>query len=153
MRIGMIIITFFLSACSVGNRQSAQTQTYDFYKLYLISFSSLVVENRPQLLNQYVSADTLKRLNNIANIPEQEIVNSDYFTYTQDYDPAWIPALKVGKPQAMMGSEVVDVWLGVENHQSLHLQAWLREENGRWKIYRVRDITDNFEHRIFSYSK
>lgn len=153
MRIGMILIASFLSACCVANRQDSRTQAYDFYKSYLTSFSSSASENRPQWLNQYVSTDTLNRLENIAKIPEQEIVNSDYFTYTQDYDPAWIPALKVGKPQAMMSSEVVDVWLGVEDDQSLHLQAWLREENGRWKIYRVRDITDNFEHRIFSYRK
>ncbi|WP_455814836.1 DUF3828 domain-containing protein [Pseudomonas graminis] len=150
MRIGMILIACLLSACSVANRQDARTQAYDFYKLYLTSFSSLASENLPQWINQYVSADTLNRLENIAKTPEQEIVNSDYFTYTQDYDPSWIPALKTGKPQALMGGEVVDVWLGVEDHQLLHLQAWLREEKGRWKIYRVQDITDNFEHRIFT---
>ncbi len=49
-----------------------------------------------------------------------------------------------------MGGDVVDVWLGAEEGGSLHLKAYLRRENGTWKIYRVRDVTDNFEHPLFN---
>jgi hypothetical protein len=101
-------------------------------------------------MQSFVAQDTLKRLAEVNKIPEQEILLSDYFTYTQDYAPEWIAALKAGEPKAFMGSEMIDVWLGAEEGKSLHLKIYLRREYGAWKIYRVRDLTDNFEHPMFN---
>jgi len=68
---------------------------------------------------------------------------------TDVHPPSWIPALRVDKAQPLHGEEVVQVWLGVENGKKLHLEAFMRLEDNNWKIYRVRDITNNYEHPIF----
>ena len=42
------------------------------------------------------------------------------------------------------------VWIGRENGGKVELQVFVRREAGAWKIYRVRDVTDNYEHPIFN---
>lgn len=37
-----------------------------------------------------------------------------------------------------------------ENGGKVELQVFVRREAGAWKIYRVRDVTDNYEHPIFN---
>ncbi len=39
-------------------------------------------------LRKYVSADTIARIGAIQEIPEQELIESDYFTYTRGITPA-----------------------------------------------------------------
>ncbi|WP_202306216.1 YbjP/YqhG family protein [Dryocola clanedunensis] len=146
MRVLILIAAFILTACNANPHNQASEQTENFYRWYLSGPHKNLDSAEMQ---HYVAANTLKRLADISKIPEQEIVNSDYFTYTQDYDPQWRSALKVGEAQPVMGGEAVDVWLGVEDGNNIHLKAYLREEKNEWKIYRVRDITDNFEHKIF----
>ncbi|WP_435946777.1 YbjP/YqhG family protein [Dryocola sp. BD586] len=150
MRIFIVLAVFILSACSLSPDRHASSQTKDFYTWYLSHFSELAGNTLSPEMQSYVALDTLNRLEKVYKIPEQEIVTSDYFTYMQDYDPRWIAALKVGEPQAFMGGETVHVWLSTGQGSSLHLKTYLRRENGCWKIYRVRDVADNFEHPLFN---
>jgi hypothetical protein len=101
-------------------------------------------------LRRYVSVDTLSRINTVQDIPEQELMESDYFTYTQDYSREWIPALRVENARPFLNGEVVQVIEGAGNGKSIHLEVFLRLEDDIWKIYRVRDVTNNHEHPIFS---
>ncbi|MEX9252155.1 YbjP/YqhG family protein [Pseudenterobacter timonensis] len=131
--------------------QSAQVATESFYKSYLCAFGSDEARPYPaDELRKYVSADTIARIDAIQEIPEQELIESDYFTYTQDYSREWIPALKVENARPFLNGEVVQVIEGAGGGRSIHLEVFLRREAGTWKIYRVRDITNNHEHPIFN---
>ncbi|MBD3698647.1 hypothetical protein IE982_09820 [Enterobacter hormaechei] len=39
---------------------------------------------------------------------------------------------------------------GAGGGRSIHLKVFLRREDDAWKIYRVRDLTNNHEHPIFN---
>lgn len=148
----MIFVLFSIFSVGVfaSPEKEATEQATKFYTSYLTSFASdSDAGYPPEQLKKYVAAETIKRIEEIQKIPEQEVLESDYFTYSQDYDPSWIPALRVDKAQPLHGEEVVQVWLGVENGKKLHLEAFMRLEDNNWKIYRVRDITNNYEHPIF----
>jgi len=99
MRVFIVLAMFFVTACSSvpDANQQAINQVKSFYSFYLCAF----VSNSPPPLQspemrRYVAADTLAQLERINQLPEPDYFNADYFTYSQDYDPAWIRALKVG---------------------------------------------------------
>lgn len=99
-----------LVGCSSAARQdqSAQDATESFYKSYLSAFGSDEARPYPaDALRKYVSADTIARISTIQEISEQELIESDYFTYTQDYSREWIPALRVGNARPFLNGEVV----------------------------------------------
>lgn len=68
--------------------------------------------------------------------------------YTQDYAPEWIPQLRLGKAHPFLGGEKVDVQLGTGS-TPLHLEVYTRWEEGRWKIYRVREADKGYEQPIY----
>ncbi|HPV48518.1 MAG TPA: DUF3828 domain-containing protein [Smithellaceae bacterium] len=152
-RLIILILVFALAGCASSD-QVATVRVKEFYATYL----KLLCEKRPfpaytyPEAARYISQKTIDRLTSITKIPEQEIIESDYFTYTQDYDPAWIPRLRVDNAVDSSDGKKADVWLGVEDNKELHLQVFLVKESGVWKIYRVRSITDNYEQRIFNHS-
>lgn len=150
MRAAIVLCACLLSACSAKQYQSAPMRVHSFYSTYLMSLTSSDNNYSPSELREYVSADTLKRLDNIESIPEQDLIGSDYFAYAQDYDPSWVSALTVGDARSFMGGEILPVWIGKEHGGKLELQVYVRRESGTWKIYRVRDVTDNYEHPIFN---
>jgi len=99
MRVFILLAMFFVTACSSvpDANQQAINQVKSFYSFYLCAF----VSNSPPPLQspemrRYVAADTLAQFEKINQLPEPDYFNADYFTYSQDYDPVWIPALKVG---------------------------------------------------------
>lgn len=150
MRAAIVLCACLLSACSVKPDQNVATRVHSFYSTYLMSLTSSDNEYSPSDLHEYVSADTIKRLDDIESIPEQDLIGSDYFAYAQDYDPSWVSALNVGSAKSFMGGEVMPVWIGRENGEKLELEVFVRYEAGAWRIYRVRDVTDNYEHPIFN---
>ncbi|EPU0991716.1 YbjP/YqhG family protein [Cronobacter turicensis] len=150
MRAAIMLCAFLLSACSVKPNQSAPTRVHSFYFTYLMSLTSSDNKYSPSDLREYVSADTLNRLDDIESISEQDLIGSDYFAYAQDYDPSWVSALTVGAAKPFMGGEVMPVWIGREGGKKLELEVFVRRESEIWKIYRVRDVTDNYEHPIFN---
>jgi len=150
MRAVIVLCACLLSACSVKPDPSAAARVHAFYSTYLMSLTSSDNEYSPPELREYVSADTIKRLDDIGSIPEQNLLGSDYFAYTQDYDPSWVSALTVGTAKPFMGGEILPVWIGRENGGKVELQVFVRREAGVWKIYRVRDVTDNYEHPLFN---
>lgn len=148
MRTLPLMIIFLLSACVGHPQESPANRVAAFYSSYLEFMSGS--DDRYDQLQEYISTDTLARLSNIGAIPEQEIIGSDYFTYVQDYDASWIKRLKIGHARALMGGKVIPVWLGIENGNVLHLEVYMRCENGKWKIYRVKDISHHYEQPIFN---
>lgn len=150
MRTVIVLCACLLSACSVKHDLSASDRVRSFYSTYMLSLTSSDREYSPSELREYVSADTVSRIEQIDSIPEQDLIGSDYFAYVQDYEPSWVSALTVGPAKPFMGGEVLPVWIGKENGGKLELQVFVRRESGVWKIYRVRDVTDNYEHPIFS---
>lgn len=150
MRAAIVLCTCLLSACSVKPDQSAPSRVRSFYSTYLMSLTSSDNIYSPSELREYVSADTLKRLDDIESIPEQDLIGSDYFAYAQDYDSSWVSALTVGDAKPFMGGKMLPVWIGKEYGGKLELQVFVRRESGTWKIYRVHDVTDNYEHPIFN---
>ncbi|RXW26902.1 YbjP/YqhG family protein [Enterobacter ludwigii] len=148
-----ILFGMLLVGCSstANHDQSAQDTTISFYKSYLSAFGSDEARPYPaDELRKYVSADTIVRIGAIQEISEQELIESDYFTYTQDYSREWIPALRVENARPFLNGEVVQVIEGAGGGRSIHLEVFLRREGDAWKIYRVRDITNNHEHPIFN---
>lgn len=149
----LLAAAILLTACSsvTSQNQQATHQAMEFYTDYLRAFGSNVAKPYPSdKLRKYVSANTIDRINAIQNIPEQDLIESDYFTYVQDYSSEWIEHLRVEGAKPFLGGEIVQVMEGIENGGYIHLEAFLRLENGTWKIYRVRDVTNNHEHPIFS---
>lgn len=151
-RIFLSVVMLLAGCNSAANQdQSAQEATESFYKSYLCAFGSDEARPYPaDELRKYVSADTIARIGAIQEISEQELIESDYFTYTQDYSREWIPALRVENARPFLNGEVVQVIEGAGDGRSIHLEVFLRREDGAWKIYRVRDITNNHEHPIFN---
>ncbi|MBU9826831.1 YbjP/YqhG family protein [Rahnella perminowiae] len=153
MRIFIILAVSLLAACSANTNQQAGQQVKEFYGFYLSTFAGDTPPPKydSAVMKKYIAGETLKQLGMIYKIPEQELLGSDYFTYTQDYDAAWIPALKVGEAHDLMGGKVINVWLGgAPEEELLLLEVFVRKEAGTWKIYRVRDVTNNYEAPIFS---
>ncbi|WP_159281614.1 YbjP/YqhG family protein [Rahnella variigena] len=152
MRILAMLFITLLTACTSPRTddQKAIQQVTDFYHYYLNTFmSSPPPALQSAEMRRYVATDTLKQLEIISKLPEPDIFNVDYFTYSQDYDPAWIAAFKTGDIRDLMGGKVVDVWPGIQDGKHEHLAAYVRLEENKWKIYRVRDISNKFESPIF----
>ncbi|MBW9468324.1 DUF3828 domain-containing protein [Enterobacter roggenkampii] len=59
------------------------------------------------------------------------------------------PSLRVENARPFLNGEAVQVIEGAGNGRSIHLEVFLRREDDAWKIYRVRDVTNNHEHPIF----
>ncbi|WP_373240295.1 YbjP/YqhG family protein [Kluyvera ascorbata] len=146
----VVLIMLTLTACSSG-RDNTEKRVFDFYAYYLNIFASSEgkITPNPKTMREYVSCGTLSRIDTISNIYEQEIISSDYYTYAQDYSQEWIPRLKVGKSKDFLGGKYIDVWLGREDNQTYQLGVYLKKENETWKIYRVKNISINYEQYIF----
>ena len=54
----------------------------------------------------------------------------------------------MGQSLEYMGGKVLDVQLGIQDGKSYPLKVYLRLEEGKWKIYRVR-AGDGYEQDIF----
>lgn len=148
MRLLILLFIFFISGCV---QESAEQRTKDFYQKYLHAYadSTSEIKDDSSVSREYIAADTTHRLTEIHAIREQEITGADYFTYTQDYAPEWIPLLKVGHARDFMGGKIVDVWLGIEDAKHINIEVYLRREDKKWKIYRVRNVSGNTEQYIF----
>lgn len=153
MRFILPLILLLLSACNIHNDTSSRNMVSQFYPQYMAIYAS---DNDKSLINytnpiyeKYVSTEIIRRLKKIDDYYEQEIVASDYFMYVQDYAPEWIAKFHAGTASAFLGGEKVDVWLGDSDTRLIHLMVYTRRENGQWKIYRVRDLTHQFEHPIY----
>ncbi|HGY3903141.1 TPA: YbjP/YqhG family protein [Citrobacter koseri] len=146
----VVLMIFAITACSSG-RDNAERRVSDFYTYYLNVFANSEgkIKPAPEKMDEYISKDTLAQLNTISHIYEQEIIDTDYYTYAQDYSADWIPLLRVGKAKNCFGGEYVDVWLGRQNNQTYQIGVYLKREGGKWKIYRVKNVTAGYEHYIF----
>lgn len=146
----LLSLFFFCLVGCTAPGQGPEKTVSDFYQYYLTAFDEPgKVAYTSDEMRRYVSKETLERLAFIEKIEEQEINESDYFFYGQDYDSNWISALKVKPSQPLLGGVVVPVTIGTENGGQLQLSVFMRREEGRWKIYRVRDETHQYEQPIF----
>ncbi|KQN57745.1 MULTISPECIES: DUF3828 domain-containing protein [unclassified Erwinia] len=148
VRVSLLIISLLTSTCYAASQTAAQ-QVQAFYTMYL---NAWVADETPDLhsseMQQYVAEQTLDRLAELQSNPNDNNLASDYFTYTQDYDPSWVAALKVGKAALSPPFTTVDVWLGIEGGRHRHLRTWLQQEQGSWKIVRVKDIDNNYQQQL-----
>ncbi|WP_407439193.1 YbjP/YqhG family protein [Lelliottia sp.] len=153
----LTVLSLMLFACGSYQNDNPETTTRLFYQQYLHAFAdfdpadaehSPLADNSP-LLREFVASDTRSRIAEIQQIYEQEILEADYFTYSQDYAPEWVELLEVGKAHMQLGGATLQVNLGIGEKKPLQLMVYLRREDDRWKIYRVRDITNNYEQTIF----
>lgn len=144
----LIALILVLCGCSAPHRDSTQ----DVKQFYLAWMSAYTQDRDTSALMQlYVAKDVINRLTLIDSFYEQEIMDSDYFMYVQDYAPEWIPLLRVGAAQPFLGGEKVEVQLGGPTGEApMQLEVYTRWEEGRWKIYRVRDLGNQFEQPIYS---
>ena len=152
----ILALAVLVAGCASRTVKSPEETTREFYQHYLQSIANVEPANteqaandRSRLIKYYVSAETAKRIEQITGLDEQEILQSDYFTYSQDYDAEWIKRLETGKSVSFMGGVIVPVSLGLENNSQMLLEVFLRQEASRWKIYRVLDKTDSYEQPIF----
>lgn len=145
-----IALILLLCGCSTPHCDSTH-DVKQFYLLWMTTWSEgdALPDKTSAVMQHYVAKEAIERLAMISALYEQEIMDSDYFMYMQDYAPEWIPQLRVGQAQSFLGGEKVDVQLGTES-QPVQLEVYTRWEDGRWKIYRVRDVGNNFEHPIYS---
>lgn len=151
------LLSVMLTSCATHSDDTAEKTTLAFYQQYLQAFADFDPANAEQsplannspLIKRYVASDTASRLAEIGGIYEQEIVGADYFTYCQDYAPEWVKALLVGKASMQFGGAKVPVSIGIGGDKYLQLMVYLKREDNKWKIYRVRNVTDNVEQYIF----
>ncbi|NGX85954.1 DUF3828 domain-containing protein [Rahnella sp. Lac-M11] len=145
------ILMIMLSLAGCATHQSAEQRVETFYRQHL---NSLVKPDQDMNINsplndEYIAVDTRHRISEILAIPEQEIISSDYFTYTQDYAPEWIDKLSVTNIHDFMGGKLADVNIGIEEGKTLKLAVYLKKEDEEWKIYRVHNVSDDDEQNIF----
>ncbi|WP_414445913.1 YbjP/YqhG family protein [Citrobacter europaeus] len=148
----LIALILVLCGCSAPHRDSTQ-DVKQFYLawMYIYTQDLDTPHDASTLLQRYVAKDVIDRLALIDSLYEQEIMDSDYFMYVQDYAPEWIPLLRVGAAQPFLGGEKVEVQLGGPTGEApMQLEVYTRWEEGRWKIYRVRDLGNQFEQPIYS---
>lgn len=148
----LIALILVLCGCSAPHRDSTQ-DVKQFYLawMYIYTQDLDTPHDASTLLQRYVAKDVINRLTLIDSFYEQEIMDSDYFMYVQDYAPEWIPLLRVGAAQPFLGGEKVEVQLGGPTGEApMQLEVYTRWEGGRWKIYRVRDLGNQFEQPIYS---
>ncbi|MRS15939.1 DUF3828 domain-containing protein [Enterobacteriaceae bacterium RIT691] len=146
-----------ISGCSTSHADDPTVVLKQFYQQYLTAFATYDIEHPEDsamadnsfLKQKFASRDTEDRIQKISSLYEQEILESDYYTYSQDYFIEWVSALKVGTAKSFMGGVVVPVSIGINDGKSLQLSVFMRRENGAWKIYRVKNETDNYEQPIF----
>lgn len=142
-----------LLLCSCSGCHGSSTQAVkQFYQAWVTNYiKEPQTADAPAILQQYVAHDLIDRLVLINGFYEQEIVNSDYFMYVQDYAPEWISHLQVSQAQPYLGGEKINVQLGGPDAKNpVQLDVYTRREQGRWKIYRVRDATNHYEHPVYS---
>lgn len=146
-----LLLACYLPFASANSANDVQKKVTAFYHFYLHAFESTPPDEviKTAEMHHYVSAKLLTRIADIYQMPEQELLSADYFTYTQDYDPAWIPRLKVSPARTDGDSMLLDVWLGIEDNKHAHLQVWTRKEAGEWKIWRVVDAGEHFEQKLY----
>ncbi|EAB6844965.1 putative periplasmic protein [Salmonella enterica subsp. salamae] len=145
----LVALILLLCSCSTPHHDSTQA-VKQFYTSWMIAFTNDLdtPDDATALMQRYVAKEVIHRLTLIQSLYEQEIVEADYFMYVQDYAPEWIPQLRVGKAHPFLGGEKVDVQLGTES-TPIHLDVYTRWEEGRWKIYRVRDAGNGYEQPIY----
>lgn len=145
----LVALILLLCSCSAPHHDSTQA-VKQFYTSWMTTFTNDVnpPDDTTALMQRYVAKEVILRLALIQSLYEQEIVGADYFMYAQDYAPEWIPQLRVGKAHPFLGGEKVDVLLGTES-TPIHLEVYTRWEEGRWKIYRVRDADRGYEQPIY----
>lgn len=145
----LVALILLLCSCSAPHHDSTQA-VKQFYTSWMTTFTNDVntPDDTTALMQRYVAKEVIHRLALIQSLYEQEIVGADYFMYAQDYAPEWIPQLRVGKAHPFLGGEKVDVLLATES-TPIHLEVYTRWEEGRWKIYRVRDAGKGYEQPIY----
>lgn len=81
----VLLMCLLLTGCAT-QMVTPEKRTHDFYTFYLMSFVTDSKEDNLDSLKMrdYIAQDTLSRLQKISSLYEQEIIGSDYFTYTQD---------------------------------------------------------------------
>ena len=146
----LIALILLICGCTPSHRDSTQD-----VKLFYLSWMKNYTQDpdapreTSALLQRYVAKEVIGRLALIDTLYEQEIVQADYFMYVQDYAPAWIPLLRVGQAQPFLGGEKLNLQLGTES-APIQLEVYTRWEEGRWKIYRVRDAGRHYEQPIYN---
>ncbi|ENF8881557.1 YbjP/YqhG family protein [Escherichia coli] len=141
-----IALILLLCGCATTHHDSTE-DVKQFYLAWMKAWTE--GSDTSALMQRYVAKDVINRLAMIDTLYEQEILDADYFMYVQDYAPEWIPQLRVGQARPFLGGEKVDVQLGTES-APVWLEVYTRREDGRWKIYRVRDLGNQFEQPIYS---
>ncbi|WHP32715.1 DUF3828 domain-containing protein [Trabulsiella odontotermitis] len=154
MRFTFVLLMTLLTGCASSGEPTSRGIVTLFYQQYMRLFTSdqnqSLIDYSNPVYNKYVSADVIQRLKKIDGYYEQEIVSSDYFMYMQDYAPEWISEFHTGRTTPFLGGETVEVFLADADHHFTQLLVYTRKENNQWKIYRVRDLTNHFEHAIYS---
>lgn len=146
--LSLVALVLLLCGCSATRHDSSR----DVKQFYLAWMSAYTQErDTSALMQRYVAKDVINRLALIDSLYEQEILNSDYFMYVQDYDPKWIPLLRVKSALSFLGGEKMEVQLGGPTGEvPMQLEVYTRWEDGHWKIYRVRDLGNQFGQPIYS---
>ncbi|HCB26791.1 MAG TPA: hypothetical protein DEP74_21240, partial [Citrobacter freundii] len=100
--LSLVALVLLLCGCSAARHDSSRD-----VKLFYLAWMSAYTQERDTsaLMQRYVAKDVINRLALIDSLYEQEILNSDYFMYVQDYDPEWIPLLRVKPAQPFLGGE------------------------------------------------
>ena len=146
----LIVLILLICGCTPSHRDSTQ-DVKQFYLSWMKNYTQDPDAPRETsaLLQRYVAKEVIGRLALIDTLYEQEIMQADYFMYVQDYAPAWIPLLRVGQAQPFLGGEKLNLQLGTES-APIQLEVYTRWEEGRWKIYRVRDAGRHYEQPIYN---
>ncbi|SEK71948.1 Protein of unknown function [Kosakonia sacchari] len=146
-----LLLACYLPFVSANTATDVQKNITEFYTFYLHELDKTPPDEMVKMekMHKWVSGKLLARIAAIYNMPEQELLGADYFTYSQDYDPAWIPRLKVSPAYPDGDNLKLDVWLGIEDNKLAHLQVWTCKEDGQWKIFRVIDAGEHIEQKLY----
>ncbi len=92
MRLFFVVSMVYLLASCVSGGDDAEKRVANFYRYYLPVFANSPgkIKPDPEKMHDYVSHETLIQLDVISHIYEQEIIDTDYYTYAQDYSVDWM---------------------------------------------------------------
>jgi hypothetical protein len=127
-------------AASNGNSESPEAVVSSFYQWYMhvLNQNKDPFSQRRTALRRYVSLRLIREIDRMVKGPDG--LDGDYFLDAQDFDKEWEKNITVSPAQVNGKQATTTVKLVGPQVGNRTLQISLRQEGGKWKIDRVKNL-------------